>query len=87
MVRNALASFVQQHGVIHNQTDCLRVIRDQSSLMYERQLVCDALDADPMEQLGDARIQIQRVKASCNVAIVKTVVSCLNLVFFLPNRV
>lgn len=63
-VRAAIAAYVQQQSDTHMQADVLRAIRDQSTLLYESQVVYDALDADPMEQLSSVAKQIARAKVS-----------------------
>jgi hypothetical protein len=70
-VRAAITNYVSSKRESHTEADVLRVIRDQSILMFERQIVFDALDADPMEQLSTAKDQVDNVKSmldvvSCN---------------------
>ena len=66
-VRVAIANYVSSKRESHTEADVLRVIRDQSMLMFERQIVFDALDADPMEQLSTAKDQVDCVKSMLDV--------------------
>mmetsp|Transcript_5346 Transcript_5346/g.7562 ORF Transcript_5346/g.7562 Transcript_5346/m.7562 type:complete len:276 (-) Transcript_5346:29-856(-) len=61
-VRSAIATYVSTQSDTHLKADVLRVIRDQATLLYESQLVYDALDADPFEELKNVRLQVNRVK-------------------------
>ena len=63
-VQAAIASYVQARKDTHTAVDVLRMIRDQANLLYERQMICDALDADPMEQLKDVQMQVKRIQVS-----------------------
>jgi hypothetical protein len=63
-VQAAIASYVQSERDTHTQVDVLRMIRDQASLLYERQVICDALDSDPMERLQQVKPQIKRIQVS-----------------------
>jgi hypothetical protein len=70
-VRNAIANYVSSKLESHTEADVLRVIRDQATLLFERQTIVDVLDSDPMEQLAGAKSQVDKVKAmleviSCN---------------------
>eukprot|EP00521_Asterionellopsis_glacialis_P015029 CAMPEP_0195309434 /NCGR_PEP_ID=MMETSP0707-20130614/38736_1 /TAXON_ID=33640 /ORGANISM="Asterionellopsis glacialis, Strain CCMP134" /LENGTH=268 /DNA_ID=CAMNT_0040373731 /DNA_START=93 /DNA_END=899 /DNA_ORIENTATION=+ len=61
-VRSAISAFVGSQSDTHLKADVLRIIRDQATLLYESQVVCDALDADPMEELANVKLQVSRVK-------------------------
>ena len=61
-VKRAIASYVESKKDTHTPVDVLRMIRDQASLLYERQLICDALDADPMQQLDQVTAQVKRIQ-------------------------
>lgn len=63
-VKTAIASYVHSKQDTHTQVDVLRMIRDQADLLYERQAICDALDADPMQQLQDVTSQVKRIQVS-----------------------
>lgn len=65
-VKSAIEAYVQSKQETHTQLDVLRMIRDQASLLFERQAICDALDADPMKQLQHVRAQVERIKVSSN---------------------
>jgi len=72
-VKAAIASYVQRKQDTHNQVDVLRMIRDQAELLYERQVICDALDSDPMQQLSDVEPQVQRIQVSGRRSVALTV--------------
>jgi hypothetical protein len=63
-VQAAIAAYVQSKHETHTPVDVLRMIRDESSLLYERQVICDALDADPMQQLSHVASQVKRIQVS-----------------------
>ena len=50
-VQSTLSSFLQQRISTNGDIaqDVYRTLRDEASLLLERQLVCDALDLDPFE--------------------------------------
>jgi hypothetical protein len=50
-VQHAILQYVASKHETHTDADVLRVIRDQASLLYERQLCLDALTQDPLQQL------------------------------------
>lgn len=55
-VRSAIASFVSARDSSDGDisVDVLRAIRDESTLLVERQLICDMLDSDPFELMSEA---------------------------------
>lgn len=61
-VQDAIQQFVDSKKEYHTKADVLRVIRDQSQLLYEQQLVLDALIQDPMKQLDDDVEDVQRIQ-------------------------
>ncbi|KAI2495773.1 hypothetical protein MHU86_18748 [Fragilaria crotonensis] len=61
-VEDAIQQFVDSKKEYHTKADVLRVIRDQSQLLYEQQLVLDALTQDPMKQLDDDVEDVQRIQ-------------------------
>ena len=61
-VRDAIQQFVDSKKEYHTGADVLRVIRDQSTLMYERQVVLDALTQDPMKQLEEDAEDVKRIQ-------------------------
>ena len=61
-VQDAIHQFVDSKKEYHTKADVLRVIRDQSELLYEQQLVLDALTQDPMKQLDDDAENVQRIQ-------------------------
>jgi hypothetical protein len=63
-VQAAIAAYVQSKQETHTPVDVLRMIRDQASLLYEKETICDALDADPMQQLTHVRSQVERIQVS-----------------------
>lgn len=63
-VQAAIAAYVHSKQDTHTPVDVLRMIRDQASLLYERQVICDALDADPMQQLNEVQSQVRRIQVS-----------------------
>lgn len=63
-IQAAITSYVQSKKDTHTQVDVLRMIRDQASLLYECQKICDALDSDPFEELQNVQPQIKRIQVS-----------------------
>ena len=63
-IQTAITSYVQSKKDTHTQVDVLRMIRDQASLLYECQTICDALDSDPFAQLQHVQPQIKRIQVS-----------------------
>jgi hypothetical protein len=62
LVQKALLNFVESQDGHHTASDVLRVIEEEANLMKETQDICDTLDSDPMEQLEEARPQVERLK-------------------------
>ena len=61
-VQFAIEQYVDSKRESHTKVDVLRVLRDQSALLYERQVVLDALTQDPLKQLEEYQTQIQRLQ-------------------------
>jgi hypothetical protein len=61
-VRSAIQNFIESQDSHHIASDVLRVIQEESLLMKETQDVKDMLDSDPMEQFGEIRPQVERLK-------------------------
>jgi hypothetical protein len=61
-VQAAIEQYVDSKKESHTKVDVLRVLRDQSALLYERQVVLDALTQDPLKQLEEYPSQIQRIQ-------------------------
>jgi hypothetical protein len=61
-VRAAIEKYAATKKESHNKIDVMRMLRDQSALLYEKQLVLDALTQDPMRQLHEYPNQIQRIQ-------------------------
>lgn len=66
-VQDAIQQFVDSKKEYHTRADVLRVIRDQSTLLYERQVVLDALTQDPMKQLDDDAEDVKRIQKQLHV--------------------
>ena len=62
VTRNAIETLLQSQNESHTALDVLRTMREEASLLYERQQILDALDADPMKQFGDCRAECERIK-------------------------
>ena len=65
IVRKTIQDCVENERESHTAADVLRALRDEASLLYERQQICDNLDADPMKQLQDCQDQCRRIKVNC----------------------
>ena len=71
-VRSAIHAFVSSKASDGEAlpADVLRLIRDEASLLLERQIICDTLDADPYklcEDDADVRRQFGRLQGLMNV--------------------
>ena len=71
-VRSAIHAFVSNKAADGEAlpADVFRLIRDEASLLLERQLICDTLDADPYkicEDDEDVRKQLGRLQGLLNV--------------------
>ena len=71
-VRSAIHAFVSNKASDGEAlpADVLRLIRDEASLLLERQIICDTLDADPYklcEDDADVRRQFGRLQGLMNV--------------------
>mmetsp|Transcript_20232 Transcript_20232/g.30014 ORF Transcript_20232/g.30014 Transcript_20232/m.30014 type:complete len:290 (-) Transcript_20232:88-957(-) len=75
-VQQAILEYVNSKQETHIETDVLRIIRDQASLLYERQLILDALTQDPMQQFLEHKNEVARLKE------LLSVVSCDRVVTY-----
>jgi hypothetical protein len=65
-VRDAVSAFVKTRNSTNIPLDVLRIIRDESALLYETQQICDTFDNDPFELCenddSEIKAQINRAK-------------------------
>lgn len=65
--RALLIQYAQSKHETHTEIDVLRVLRDQATLLYERQMCVDALTQDPMRQLGEYATEVKRIQEQMQV--------------------
>jgi hypothetical protein len=61
-VRDAISEFVKSRTSTNIPLDVLRIIRDESALLYETQQIYDTFDNDPFEICENDDSEINRAK-------------------------
>jgi hypothetical protein len=61
-VQGVIEQFLASKHEYHTKADILRVFRDQSELLYERQVVLDVLTQDPMNQFDGHPKVMERIQ-------------------------
>jgi hypothetical protein len=78
-VQGVIEQFLASKHDYHTKADILRVFRDQSELLYERQIVLDVLTQDPMKQLDAHPNVIERIQRLLKIVSCHRLTTCEGL--------